>query len=159
MEINLSRVIITIINFIILYFILRHFFFKPIDNSITNRKEEIADKIKNADENKEKSQKLLAQHQQLLSNSKQEGKSIVEDYKNKAGKVSEDIIKDAQKEATIILTRAKTEADREKEKAQDDIKNQVVDLALLVSSRALEGSIDEDQHRKLIEDFITKVGI
>lgn len=159
MEVNLSRIIITIINFIVLYFILRHFFFRPIDNSITNRTEGIASQIRNADENEKKSQKLLAEHQKLLSNSKQEGKSIVEDYKNKADRVSEDIIKDAQKEASIIITRAKTEADMEKEKAQDEIKNQVVDLALIVSSKALEGSIDEKQHRKLIEDFIAKVGI
>lgn len=159
MEVNLSRVIITIINFIILYFILRHFFFKPVNNYLTNRQEKISSSIKNANENEKKSKKMLIQHKELLSTSKQQGKSIVEDYKNKANKVSEDIIKDAQKEADLILNRAKIEADREKEKAKDDIKNQVVDLALLVSSRALEGSIDEKQHRKLIDDFITKVGI
>ncbi len=59
----------------------------------------------------------------------------------------------------LILNRAKTEAEREKQKAEDDIKNQVVDLAVLVSSKALESSIDEAQHRKLIKDFIAKVGI
>ncbi|MBP2032389.1 F-type H+-transporting ATPase subunit b [Clostridium algifaecis] len=159
MQIDWSTVIITIVNFVVLYFILKHFFFKPVNNTIVKRQDEINLKIKDADENEKKSKQMLSQHQELLKNSKQEGKSIVEEYKNKAEKVSEDVIKDAKNEAQLILDRAKIEANREKEKAQADIKNQVVDLALLVSSKALDGSIDEKQHRKLIDDFIAKVGI
>ncbi|MBV4418752.1 F0F1 ATP synthase subunit B [Clostridium tyrobutyricum] len=159
MEINWSRVIITIINFIILFLILKHFFFKRVADTIDKRQEEIDSEIKNANENEKKSQELLVKHTKLISNSKQEGKSIVEDYKNRADKVSKGIVDDAQKDAQLILNRAKTEAEREKQKAEDDIKNQVVDLAVLVSSKALEGSIDEVQHRKLIKDFIAKVGI
>ncbi|CAB1253983.1 F0F1 ATP synthase subunit B [Clostridium sp. MT-14] len=159
MQIDLTRVVITIINFIILYFILKHFFFKPVDTTLTNRQNEIDSRIKNAVENEKKSKQLVAQHDELLKNSKIEGRTIVEDYKNKAERVSEDILGDAHKEAQLILNRAKIEADRQREKAQDEIKNQVVDLALLVSEKALEGSIDEKQHRKLIEDFIAKVGI
>ncbi|MCI1945309.1 F0F1 ATP synthase subunit B [Clostridium luticellarii] len=159
MEINLTTVIITIINFIVLYLILKHFFFAPVNSTITTRQEEINSKIRNANENEKKSQQLVAQHDELLRNSKKQGRNIVEDYKNKAERVSEDILGDAHKEAQLILDRAKVEAERQKEKVQADIKNQVVDLAMLVSAKALEGSIDEKQHRKLIEDFIAKVGI
>ncbi|AND83419.1 F0F1 ATP synthase subunit B [Clostridium tyrobutyricum] len=159
MEIDWTRVIITIINFIILFLILKHFFFKRVGDTIDKRQEEINSEIKNANENEKKSEELLVKHQKLVANSKQEGKSIVEDYKNKADKVSKGIVDDAQKDAQLILNRAKTEAEREKQKAEDDIKNQVVDLAVLVSSKALESSIDEAQHRKLIKDFIAKVGI
>ncbi|WP_123052731.1 F0F1 ATP synthase subunit B [Clostridium sp. JN-1] len=159
MKIDLVTVIITIINFCILYLILAHFFFKPVNNALTTRNEEVASKIKNADENEKKSKKMLFQHQELLKNSKKEGKDIVEDYRNKAQKVSDDIVKDADKEAQLIISRAKTEAKREKEKAEAEIKDQVVDLAVLLSSKALEESIDEKQHRKLIKDFIAKVGI
>jgi F-type H+-transporting ATPase subunit b len=159
MQIDIGRVVITIINFIVLYLILKHYFFKTVDNTITTRQSEIDFKIKNTDENEQKSKKLVLQHQELLNNSKQEGKNIVEDYKNKAEKVSSNILKEAHEEAETIVKRAKVEAEREKEKAADEIKGQVVDLAVLVSSRALEESINEEQHRRLINDFIAKVGI
>ncbi|AKA71041.1 MULTISPECIES: F0F1 ATP synthase subunit B [Clostridium] len=159
MSIDIGRVVITIINFIVLYFILKHFFFKTVDDTITNRQNEIDFKIKNTNENEQKSKQLVFQHEELLKNSRQEGKTIVEEYKNKAEKVSSDILKEAHEEAETIVKRAKVEAEREKEKAADEIKNQVVDLAVLVSSKALEESIDEDEHRRLIKDFIAKVGI
>lgn len=159
MEINITTVIITIINFGILYLVLRHYFFKPVNDTITKRQNEIATKIQNANENEEKAKQLFNQHEELLKGSKSEGKKIVEDYKNKAEKVSADVLKEAHEEAQTIISRAKVEAEREKAKAADEIKNQVIDLAVLISSKALEQSIDEEQHKKLIEDFIVKVGI
>ncbi|HBC95605.1 MAG TPA: ATP synthase F0 subunit B [Clostridium sp.] len=159
MEFNLFRIIATIINFGLLVLILKHFLFDRVNRTIDNRQNEIVGKISSAEENMKKAQSLKEKSEKQLSNTRETGKSIVEEYKVKADKVSSNIVKDAQNEAQLILKRAKTEAEREREKAQDDIKNQVVDLAMLVSSKALEGSIDEKQHRKLIEDFITKVGI
>ena len=159
MEFYLSRIIATIINFAVFLLLLKHFLFDRVNRTIDNRQNEIVDKINITEEDMRKAQNLKVENEKQLSETRKKGKSIVEEYKNKAEKVSEDVIKDAKNEAQLILDRAKIEANREKEKAQADIKNQVVDLALLVSSKALDGSIDEKQHRKLIEDFIAKVGI
>lgn len=159
MEINVSQIIATIINFLILYFILRHFLFNRVNDSINTRQNEIITTISKTEEDRKHAEELRIENEKKLSLAKQEGKNIVEDYKVKAEKVSTDILKEAHEEAETIVKRGKLEAEREKEKAADSIKNQVVDLAVLVSSKALEQSIDEDQHRRLIKDFIAKVGI
>lgn len=159
MEIHWSQIIATIINFAILYFVLRHFLFKPVNDTINNRQNQIVDNINKAEEDRKKAEELRIENQNQLSQAKQEGKNIVEEYKVKADKVSTDILQGARKEAETILERAKVEAEREKEKAADEIKNQVVDLAVVLSSKALEESVNEEQHRRLIKDFIAKVGI
>lgn len=159
MEINVSQIIATIINFLILYFILRHFLFKPVNDNIDKRQNEIVSKINKTEEDRKKAQELRIENENKLGLAKEKGKNIVEDYKVKAEKVSSDILKGAHEEAETIVKRARVEVEREKEKAADEIKVQVVDLAVLVSSRALEESINEEQHRRLINDFIAKVGI
>lgn len=159
MEINVSQIIATIINFIILYFILRYFLFDRVNNTLNNRQTEIVNKINKTEEDRKKAEELRIENEKKLSQAKQEGKGIVEEYKIKAEKVSSDLLKEAQEEAETIVQRAKVEAEREKDKAADQIKSQVVDLAVLLTSKALEESIDEDQHRRLIKDFIAKVGI
>jgi F-type H+-transporting ATPase subunit b len=138
---------------------LRHFLFKPVNDTINNRQNQIVDNINKAEEDRKKAEELRIENQNQLSQAKQEGKNIVEEYKVKADKVSTDILQGARKEAETILERAKVEAEREKEKAADEIKNQVVDLAVVLSSKALEESVNEEQHRRLIKDFIAKVGI
>ena len=159
MDINIPKIIAAMINFGILLLILKHFFFKPVNDAIDTRQNEIIDKINKTEEDRKKAEELRIENQNILSQAKHEGKSIVEDYKVKAEKVSTDILQEARQEAETVMERAKVEAGREKEKAADEIKNQVVDLAVLLSSKALEESVNEDQHRRLIKDFIAKVGI
>lgn len=159
MEIHLSKILATIINFGILYLILKHYLFKPVNNAIDSRQNEIISNINKAEEDRIKAEELRKENEGKLRQAKQEGKTIVEDYKVKADKVSSDILQEARQEAEAIIERAKVEAEREKEKAADEVKTQVVDLAVLLSSKALEKSVDEEQHRRLIKDFIAKVGI
>lgn len=159
MGVNVPQIIATMINFALLYFILRHFLFNPVNNVISSRENEIVYRINKSEEDMKKAEALRIENEHELKAAKDEGKNIVEGYKTKAEKVSDDIVKDAKDEAQLLLERARVEAEREKEKARDEIKTQAVDLAILLSSKALETSINEDEHRRLIEQFIAKVGI
>lgn len=159
MDISISQVIATIINFVLTYFILRHLLFKPITKAIEDRENLIEGRIIKSEEDMKEAQKLKMENQQLLKDSKNNGKAVVEKYKEKAELVSTDIISESQKEAQVYMNRARIEIEREKEKAQEELKIKVVDLAIMISSKALGESIDEKTHRKLIEDFIAEVGV
>jgi F-type H+-transporting ATPase subunit b len=158
LDINVIRIIITIINFFILYAILRYKLFKPVMKIISSRQEDIEYSIRVAEEDELKAKNNKLETEAELKNTKALGKGIIEDYKSKAQAVSDDMIKQAQKEAQAIIERAEKEAQREKEKAEDELKKQTVDLAVLLSSKALGETIDEEQHRRLIKEFISKVG-
>jgi len=159
LEINPVDVIGTMINFLILFLILRHFFFNKVNNMLTARSEDIQNDINSAKANNEKSELLRLENEEKLKAASTEGKSIVESFKAKAEKTSEQIVEDANSEAQSVLEKGKKELQREVEKATADIKSQVVDLAVMLSAKALGQTIDEAQHRKLIAEFISKVGI
>ena len=95
MDINISTLILTLINFAILVAILKHFFWSKLQEVIEGRQNSIDEKL----------------------------------------------------------------IEREKEKAEYEVKKQAVDIAVELSVKALEESIDEEVHRKLISDFIAKVGM
>ena len=65
MEINLGVILATIINFLILLYILKYFFFNKIKAVINNRESYINESIKNADE-AVKNQKKLKKRMKLL---------------------------------------------------------------------------------------------
>ncbi|MDF2883640.1 MAG: synthase subunit [Clostridiaceae bacterium] len=159
MSVDGLRLFETIINLLILYFILKKFLFKPVNKILTDREKEVSDTITRTKENEEKSKSFLLENEEMISKSKENGKAIIEDYKIKAENISSDIVSGAHNEANLIIERAKKEAEREKNKAKDEIKTQIVDLAVLMSSKALEETINEEQQKKLINDFISKVGI
>ena len=152
-------IIFTIINFIILMLILKHFLFDRVNNMISLRQNEIDTSIKKAKEDELVASESRKQSEGFIKGSRIEGKAIVEEQRAKALKLSEEIIKDSRNEAQTILQRAMKETKREKEKAESELKSEVVNLAVLLSSKALEGAIDEKEHRRLINDFIAKAGL
>jgi len=155
---NAFTVFATVVNLIILYLILRHFFFDKVNNNIESRVNGVKDTIAKADADRAEAEGLRLENVKKLEQSKVEGKKIVEDYKEKAEKVSNDVKEEASNEAKLIVERGKTEVERQKERAEDELKKKVVDLAVILSSKALEKSIDDAEHRRLIEEFIDKVG-
>jgi len=114
--------------------------------------------IKNAKDNEEKAEISRKEKERLLHESKTKGREIVEEYKANAENISQQIINEAKKESIILMERSRVEIEREKEKAESEVKKQVIDLSLILSEKALEQHIDEKEHRRLIEDFIFKVG-
>lgn len=159
MKINPVDVIGTMINFLILFLFLRYKFFGKVNNMLTARSEGINNDINSAKANNEKSELLRLENEEKLKAASTEGKSIVESFKAKAETVSKQIVDEANSEAQNVLEKGKKDLQREVEKATADIKSQVVDLAVMLSAKALGQTINEAEHRKLIAEFISKVGI
>ncbi|WP_242971984.1 F0F1 ATP synthase subunit B [Haloimpatiens massiliensis] len=159
MTIEPSKIIFAMINFLVLFLILKHFLFQSVSEFMKNRRDKIENDIYSAKKDKEDAFRLKEENQKLLINSAKEGKELVEEYKEKAEKVYDEILNNANAEAKRIMKRAEVDIQREKEKAQQEVKEQVIDLSIVLSEKVLEKAIDEKEHRRLIEDFIAKVGI
>ena len=159
MDINISTLILTLINFAILVAILKHFFWSELQEVIEERQNSIDEKLMKADEDSEKARMYLLQNERILKQAREEGKKITEQQKKKGDKIYEEIVANAKVEAEALIERANVEIEREKEKAEYEVKKQAVDIAVELSVKALEESIDEEVHRKLISDFIAKVGM
>ena len=158
MEINPSTLIATIINFIILFAILKYFFFDKVKAIIDERENLINEQLDNAEEEAEKARILAIENERVLKNAREEGKLITERHKQKAEKIYDEIVEEANQEAKIILERAKVEIKREKEKVEYQLKKEAIDLAIELSKKVIEKNIDEEKNRELIGEFITKVG-
>lgn len=157
MEIDLVRILMTIINFLILVLVLKHFFWSKIGAVIQERQNNITEKMNVANEYVKETERLKIENENILSMAKQEGKKITKERKKRADKIYDEIIEYANVEAQTIKENAKNDIDRELQKAKFEIKEQVIDLSIAVSKKALEKNIDDDEQRRLIQNFIDEV--
>ncbi|HCQ91431.1 MULTISPECIES: F0F1 ATP synthase subunit B [unclassified Clostridium] len=158
MDINLSIVLAGTINFFIFFFILRKFVFKPTMEMIESRKQEVEGSFAKAKLEESRVESLKAEQEEKIKRYREDGQKLIETYKVKAERVYDEMIEEAKKEADIVRARAKQDIEREKRKAEGEIKSQVIDLSLVLAEKALEKKIDEDEHKRLIDEFISKVG-
>jgi F-type H+-transporting ATPase subunit b len=159
LNLDASTIIITILNVLLLYWFLSRKLFKPVTKFMNNRTESIQKNISDAEAMLNQAETAKAQYEDRLLLAEAEGKSIVEKYKEKAEGLYDEILKEANKEAELIRLRAKVDAEREMEKADDEIRKQVIAMALLAASKAVEAQLDSKSQHTLIKQFIAKVGM
>lgn len=159
MELNLYTVVITMVNFFILYLILKSFLFKPVLDFINNRTKSIEEQLNETKYNHEKSEALRMEYEKKLDDAEDKGREILDKYKQEADSVSEEIILKAKYEAKAIREKAINDAAGEMERAKEGIKKQIVTISILAASKAINKEIDEKKHHDMIMDFIDKVGI
>lgn len=157
-SIDLTTILGTIINTLILFLVLRHFLFDKVNAVLDSRKTEVAKTYEDADAALNNAKQLESEYTEKLSAAKEESAEIVKNATKKAQSRSEEIIADAKDEARGIVDKANADIEKEKKRAVNQIKDEISDMALSIASRVVSKEIDGKTHEKLIESFIDEIG-
>ena len=68
------------------------------------------------------------------------------------------IVDDAKKEARGILDKAEREIEQEKTAAVNEIKGDISNLAVNIAQKVIEKDLNKEDHEKMIDDIISKMG-
>lgn len=158
LSIDPATIILVLANTLILFLILKHFLFDKVNKVIDDRKNEVAETFKRADEAEENAKKLELEYTQKLNAAKEESAEIVRAATKKAQVRSDEIIVDAKAEAKSIVANANAEIEREKKIAVNQIKDEIADIAFNAAEAVIEKEINTKDNEKLIESFIDSVG-
>ena len=156
--INLGYLMSQIVNFVLLLIILRVFLYKPIVTMLDRRREKIKTDLEEAEGARSEAEAARQEYEKQLEEAREERRSIVAQATEQAEKMREDILAKARAEAQEVV--AKTEEDMETLRRQTLVgaQDQVVDLAMAAAGKVVGESLDEQAHRRLIQEFIAEVG-
>ncbi len=157
MEINRefwSTLFFTILNILILYFILKKILFKPVSKYMLARTTKIEEALALAAEAKEMASKMEDEHKERMKEIKEEGNALIASYEKKAQKEYENIIAKAKEDSSKITENTRQELEIEKEQLIAGLKDEIADLVLEASKKVIEENLDTKSNRKLIDKFI-----
>ena len=118
------------------------------------RQGRIKDALDKADQVRSEAEVLLRKHEEMMRNAHADAKKITDDAVAAARQASAKIQADAEAAAQETRARAEKEVEQLTRKAQAELREQAVELALLASSRVLQKSLAEDDHRRLAKEAI-----
>lgn len=150
--------IATLINTLILFLVLKHFLFKPVNKILDERKKNVEETYRQADEKLTEAARLESEYTEKLANAKAESAEIVKNATKRAQTRSDEIIAEAKKEASSLMVKANADIEKEKKRAVNQIKDEISDIALAVAEKVVEKEIDPKDHERLIESFISELG-
>lgn len=158
MSIDLTTIIATLLNTLILFLVLKHFLFDKVNKVVGERQKEIQDSYDRAEKAEKNAQKLEADYNEKIGQAKQEGAEIIRDATKKAQARADEIIDEARVEAKGIRTNAENEIEREKKIAVNAIKDEISQIAFSAAAAVVEKDLTSEDNEKLIEKFIDNVG-
>lgn len=118
----------------------------------------IKDALDKADEVRAQAEVLLKKHEELIRNANVEAQKITDDARN-AGKEAAARIQQAAEQASKELKeRSAREIELMRKKAEGELRDYAVELALQAGSKVLERSLSGDDHRRLAKEAIAAAG-
>lgn len=156
--INFKSVIVQGIGFIILLFVLKKFLFGKISSLIKERSEGIKSTYAKIEVDKSVAEKMKIDYQVKLAEVETAAAIKIQEAINEGGKLGEGIVKRAQDEAELIRLKAQEGIEQERKKAITEIRDQVVALSMLASSRIIQQSINQQAAETLVDDVIKDMG-
>ena len=148
--------VMVLITFLILYLIMKKFFFEKIHDFMQAREQKVKDQFDSAEAAEKLAGEHLAEYEARLDGVEIERRGVLKDARALAEQRAEQIIKDAQARAEEIIRQAEKDIEHERALFAETMKDQVALLAVYAAEKIIEKQLDENEHRTLIDDIINK---
>jgi len=156
--VNPFTMIFAWVNLLILYLFLKKLLFKPVKNMIDSRQKEIDDMYSDAESSKASAAEMKAEYEEKLEHASEESEEILKNAIRRAQLREEEILKEANAKAARTLERATEQVELEKKRAINEVKDEVSDMAVSIAAAIIERDVDENEHKALIDEFISNMG-
>ena len=158
LSLSVSNLVITIINILVLYLLLRKFLYKPVMGIIEKRDEMIKTQLETAKKTEQDAMQLKAQYENWLNDAHDESLRIVENSKARAQEEYSRIVKEADEQAGKIIDNARKTVELDREKAVRGMEKEVANLALVAVSKMLGEQKNAAANQALYGQFLSQVG-
>jgi F-type H+-transporting ATPase subunit b len=148
----------TALVFVLLLTILSTKVWRPLMATIAKREDSIREDIQKAEEARQEAEAIREKHRREMEVAAQQAKALLDEARDRASLLSVDLERRARENAEQILTKARQQIEADKVLAMQQIRDQVVDLSVAITKQILHRSTDREDHLKVAETLIPKVG-
>lgn len=144
--------------FLILLILMWKFALPSVRKMMDQRTERIREDLEKAEQARTEAEAIKADYERQLAESRAEGARIVEEARQAADQVRQDLISRAEADAAEVRQRAQQDVGLATERAMADLQGRVAELSIDLAERVVERNLDRDTQIALIENYINEVG-
>ena len=148
----------TLLNFLAVFFVGKRFLWGPVTKMVQERQKEIDDMYSEADTARASAKAMEEEYQGKLSDARATSEQIVRDAVNRGQAREEEIIRQANAEASAMMDKAVADIALEKKKAINDAKDEIAGIALEIAGKVVGRQLSDADQTKLVDQFIDELG-
>ena len=158
LTIDVGTILFTLINTGLIFLAFKLILFKRVDAILEQRQQEVANTYQSADDAMASANSEKEKYAQAIANAKEEASGILSRAEKQAQKQSESLLEKAREEAQAVREKANRETQREKILARQELQDEISGLAVELAQKIIEKEIAPEDHERLIDDFLQKLG-
>ncbi len=155
---NVPQLLTTVVGFLILMWILKKFAWGPILDLLDQRREKIEQDYTAAEKELSQAADLKADFETKLSDIKVIEREHVQEAVKKGETIAGGIVTKARAEMDQAREKGEQALEIDARKAQLELRDDVVELAIGAAEKLIGERLDEDKHRQLIQEYIDQLG-
>jgi F-type H+-transporting ATPase subunit b len=144
----------TLIAFGITIYLLRKLAFPQISEALDKRRIAIEESIDHAERTRQEADAILREYRERLREAREQADDIVVRARKAAEKHQEQTKVDAKQAREELMEQTRRDIEQETRRAIESIRREVADLTILATEKVARKTLDDDDHRRLIEEAL-----
>ena len=144
-----------LITFGIVFFILWRYAFPLVIKTLDRRETVIREGVENAEKAKRDLAEARGERERILTDARREAQATIERAQKTAQQEAARIVEDAHARAEQIGQQQAARIQQEANRARNELSRLVVDLSIDASERVIGRSVDNNDNRRLVQEFVT----
>ena len=150
----------TFCSFVILYFLLKKFAWKPILGTVNEREASIREALLAAENAKKEMENLKSDNEKILKEAKIERENMLKDAREIKTKLIADAENQAKEQASKLIESAQLAIQNEKNSAMSELKQTVVELSVGIAEKVISSELDDkNKQLKVVENMLNDASL
>ena len=154
--INPQLLVAFVINFVILLVLLGVFAYRPILKMLDERQAKIKESMDLAEQIKLQTARTEEEIKAQLETARKEGQQIIAQATQIGDRLKNEAKEEARQEAESLITKARAEIERQRDKDIQDLRSEFADIAILATEKVIKETLDKEKHRKIIDEVLNE---
>lgn len=157
MNLSLQEILTQALGFLILVWIMRRLFWKPILTSLEKRRSTIEEAFRQIENSKKEIETLRKDYESHLAKIEEEANAKIQAAVDEGRRIGREIQAKSREEAKEALLRTQENLALEIEKSRIELRLEIADLTLLTAEKLLREKMTEEKQREKILEMIEEL--
>jgi len=153
-----KSLIIQMLNFLVLLAILYRLLYRPLLAKMEERSAAIKKSLDEAQAARAEAARQAEENAERLRSAYAEAQAIRAAALKEAGEEQRKLVEAARREAQQLVETAKAQTDADIRRAREELRREVSDIAISVAEKLVRKSLRDDEHRRIVDDAIARIG-
>ena len=154
---GLGLMIWTLVLFLVTMWVLRRFAFPRIQEALDKRANAVRENIDAAERQRREADEMLSEYRKRLTEAREQADDIVTRARKAAETARDEAAEEGKAKREELVAAARRDIEAETRRSLQQIRREVADLTVIATEKVTRKTLDDDDHRRLVEDALKEV--